>query len=149
MPKTRLKTISILSICALVAIGLTSDLGSMIVYGAGYSHVTTSATNDCGNGPLATEINCANDQGTTSGDDNVASSGGISPTGSASSTETSIDRGSVREQVASNDQNPTIDDNDSNTAPDDNGNQPQANPSLMNDPTLVVFPCCDEMPTTG
>ena len=148
IPKTGFKTIPILSLCVLVAIGLTSDLGSMIVYGAEYSHVTTFAKNDCGNGFLATEINCANDQGTISGDHNVASSGGISPSGSASSAETNSDLDSVREQVPSDDQNPTVDNNDSDTAPGVNDSQPPGNPALIYDPTAIVLPCCDEMPST-
>lgn len=128
----RLKTISVLSVCVLVAIGLNSGLGSPVAFGAKYSHTGTSAVNDCGNGYLAAEIYCTNHQSAIIGDNNkVAISSGITPQDGVSSTND--------ERTSSND--------DQNSP--DNGNQLPVDLSAVVDPTMVVFPCCDDMPVNG
>jgi hypothetical protein len=115
----------------LVAIGLNSGLGSPVAYGAKYSHTGTSAVNDCGNGYLATEIYCTNHQSAIIGEHNhVAISSGITPQDAASTNA---------ERPSSND--------DQNSP--DNGNQLPIDLSADADPTLVVFPCCDDMPVNG
>jgi hypothetical protein len=127
----RLKAISVLSVCVLVAIGLNSGVESLVVFGAEYSHTSTSAVNDCGNGYLATEIYCTNHQSAIIGDNNkVAISSGITPQDGAS---TNVERTSS---------------NDDQNSPD-NGNQLPVDLSVVADPTLVVFPCCDDMPGNG
>ena len=129
----------------LLSIGLTTNFGSMIVYGEKYSYITTTATNECGNGFFATEINCANDQSIIAGDHNLANINSISHKGSSSSSYAE-DRGALVEELSSDNQNPPVDDDISDTVPNENNNQLTANPTDTNDPSLLVLPCCDEMP---
>jgi hypothetical protein len=127
----RLKTISVLSVCVLVAIGLNFGLGSPVAFGAEYSHTSTSAVNYCGNGYLATEVYCTNHLSAIIGDNNkVATSSGIT---SQDGTSTNAERTSS---------------NDDQNSPD-SGNQLTVDLSPVADPTLVVFPCCDDMPVNG
>jgi hypothetical protein len=124
----RLKAISVLSVCVLVAVGLNSGLGSPVAFGAEYSHTSTRAVNYCGNGYFAAEIYCTNHQTEIIGDNNIVAT---------SSGHTQQDWASTNAERTSS--------NDDQKSPD-NGNQLPVDLSAVTDPTLVVFPCCDDMP---
>jgi hypothetical protein len=145
----KLQTISVMVLCVMVAFGMTSNLSSIFVYGAYYSHLATTSTNYCGNGFLATEISCKNDNSIVGGDNNLVTSNGEPARDSSSSLSPDIkgDPDSARLQQLIDDQHTQAENNDSLALLDENIDQLPASTASLNDPTLLILPCCDEMPT--
>jgi len=146
-PETKFTRISILCLGVLIAAGMITDLEPMIVYGAKYSHQVTTATNDCANGPFVSGVICGNDQTIIDGDHNVATTNDVSSQLGSSSfnDDNEGDRG-IHNEEPSDDQNLSNDDS-TDTVADENDSQLPLGPEvLISDPTIRVFPCCDEMP---
>jgi hypothetical protein len=136
-----------------VSIGITGDIGLTAVFAAKYSQ-SVSTTNNCGNGFLASGILCSNNQAAVQGSDNVVTvdsqSRQADPSMNAetnNNADPSQDSQNPDQSFAAkpsdNGQGPT----DYNTVPEGGSLPPPTNQlTVVSDPTIRVFPCCDEMP---
>lgn len=142
----RFKDPSVSLLMTLLTLGLIAHTGSIDSYGAEYSQ-TISASNDCGNGYFATQIMCANDQSDIQGRGNIFID--TSHQTGISSSYAYDEEGSEDDESSSNGEQPL---DGPNTPPGagDNESQPPSQPTgevaATGDPTIQVFPCCDEMP---
>jgi len=142
----RISGILVLSLGVFLSMGMMTNPGSMMAYGAKYSQHSMSQTNYCGNGFLSTAVNCGNDQAAIQGDHNevVTTSSGITPSSSSSPDHIS-DRGYLDE--AHGDGNYGDENGLSRSTQTHSENHRSGNLLSSNDdPTARVFPCCDEMP---
>lgn len=131
-----------LSLGIFLAVGIIVGPGSMVAYGTEYSQYAATQTNDCGNGFFASGVNCANDLSTIQGDNNIIVSESITP-----STHGPYTDGGHSYNMESAGKG-TSDSNQGAEIPDGTKNGDSGNPvgSAVEDPSLRVFPCCDEMP---
>lgn len=114
------------------------------VFAKEYSQ-TTSQTDQCGNGSLPLNIFCSNQDSQIQGDENVVTSTqgqSIQPSDSHSLIGPDAEQQGKTVAPTTNSTSGTEVDNSNN----DNGGVNNEFTSSNEDPTLMVFPCCDEMP---
>jgi hypothetical protein len=139
-PKSKFTRISVFTLLALLVIGMLAHIGAYTTYGTEYSQYTSTQTNECGNGYFATQIMCYNDQTSIQGSNNIITDLGYQS--SSSSSDYMLESNSM-----------LLDDDGSGGADgSENGEQqtpltqPANEVAATGDPTLRVFPCCDDMP---
>lgn len=137
-----------LSLSIFLVVGIMIDSGLMVAYGTQYSQYAATQTNDCGNGFLASGVNCSNDLSTIQGDSNIVVNEGVTP----SNHGTYSDGGYSDRDKSAGISGGAGENSDSEQGTDPldetvNGGVSE-NPSTgsTNDPTRIVLPCCDEMP---
>lgn len=142
LPRTPL--FPLLSLVVLVTIVVVVS-GPATSYGTEYSRQLSTATNECGNGYFATQIVCSNDQSVIQGRHNVV-------TGSSYQTGQSSPYLSDSGPLLGEDGSSTNGEQSNDNAND--GQQTEAPPiqpadevTVAGDPTIRVFPCCDDMPS--
>jgi hypothetical protein len=151
--KFRFSKIVLMILIGFVGIRIIGDIGLTAVFAAKDSH-SVSTTNNCGNGFLASGISCSNNQAAVQGSDNVVTldsqSRQADPSVNAEtnnnadpSQESQNPDQSLAEKPSDNGQGPT----DDNAVPERGSLLAPANQlTVVGDPTIRVFPCCDEMP---
>src|SRR5512145_41851 len=129
-------TILFMALMACVMTALTGPLNFdeiSIVYAKDYSH-SSSQTNYCGDGSLASNIFCSNQESEVQGDENVISAAGRSSGSNTAPLDVAGQTGNdITPAAASEDKADSQNDIEENTVSHE-------------DPTLLVLPCCDEMP---
>jgi hypothetical protein len=133
--------------------GLTGIIGSTGVYAVEYAGQSQTLSNTCGNGLFSTDISCQNRQVAIQGDDNVVTTQGHSSItdtfGSDPVENVNFPDSDVPPNDEDNQQPPTEGDNSVPPGDDQTPISPPngASDPTISDPTLMVFPCCDEMLT--
>lgn len=124
-------------------IQISSDQ-NLEVFAKEYSQ-TTSQTDQCGNGSLPLNIFCSNQDSQIQGDENVVTSTqgqSIQPSDSHSLIGPDVEQHDNTVAPTTNSTSGTEVDNSNNG----NGGVNNEFTSSNEDPTLMVLPCCDEMP---
>jgi hypothetical protein len=134
---------TLIIITTISTIQISSDQ-NLEVFAKEYSQ-TTSQTDQCGNGSLPLNIFCSNQDSQIQGDENVVTSTqgqSIQPSDSHSLIGPDVEQQDKTVAPTTNSTSGTEVDNSDNV----NGHVNNEFTSSNEDPTLMVLPCCDEMP---
>jgi hypothetical protein len=124
-----------------------------LVHAKDYSQ-SSSQANTCGNGFLASEVLCSNEQSEIQGDENIVSGFAdqtAEPSGIGSYDTNKMGDGPKSDSTGQDQSNSNSTGQEEvklNNNINDNTNAEKEVPSssTVDDPTLLVLPCCDEMP---